>query len=46
MKISKKKKKIIRIKENTLHKGSDMLQVANKETQSLLLTFNKFHILF
>ena len=30
----------------TLQKILDMLQVVNKETQSLLLTFNRFHILF
>ena len=29
-----------------LKKVLDMLQVANKETQSLLLIFNRFHILF
>ena len=27
-------------------KGLGMLQVVIKETQSLLLTFNRFHILF
>ena len=30
----------------TIYKGLDMLQVVNKETQSLLLTFQRFHILF
>ena len=29
-----------------LDKGSDMLQVVNKETQFVLLTFNKFRILY
>ena len=33
---------------NMLHlkKALDVLQVVNKETQSLLLFFNRFHILF
>ena len=38
----KQKKK----KKKHLKKVLDMLQVANKETQSLLLIFNRFHILF
>ena len=29
-----------------IYKGLDMLQVVNKETQSLMLTFQRFHILF
>ena len=33
-------------KKKYLKKVLDMLQVANKETQSLLLIFNRFHILF
>ena len=40
------KKEIIRIKTSQLAKVLGMLQNVNKETQSLLLTFNKFDILF
>ena len=32
--------------EKHLNKVADLLQVLNKEAQSLLLTFNGFHILF
>ena len=32
--------------KNNWKKILDMLQIVNKETQSLLLTFNRFHILF
>ena len=31
--------------KNTWKKVLEMLQFVNKETQSLLLTFNRFHIL-
>ena len=33
-------------KKNNWKKILEMLQFVNKETQSLLLTFNRFHILF
>ena len=34
------------LQKNTWKKVLEILQFVNKETQSLLLTFNRFHILF
>ena len=44
--ITVKQRHVKSTSEKHLNKILDMLQVVNNETQSLVLTFNRFHIFF